>query len=111
MSWLSLCVCHPLTLGQAASAIETLHMSDSPVKKLDMAPTDTLKENVYLPVVGIPDLDAPAGPDASDAHSPAVDAPAAKPDEDVEPLLEENAQRFVLFPISVPFGVADVQEG
>ena len=72
-------------------------MSDSPAKKLDF--TASNKENLYandtvaIPVVGIPDLD--------DLDIPAeVKVPEGlKEEEQDEPLLQENAQRFVLFPI------------
>lgn len=77
---------------QAASAIETLKMSDSPAKKLNFTPEN--KENVYKPIVGIPDL-----PDTDDEVAKPTVAPTIKPEEAHEPLLQENPQRFVLFPI------------
>jgi ribonucleoside-diphosphate reductase subunit M2 len=80
---------------QAASAIETLKMTDSPAKKLSFASED--KENVYKPIVGIPDLDDEE--DASAGAQKVAVAPTIKADEAHEPLLQENAQRFVLFPI------------
>lgn len=67
-------------------------MSDSPVKKLDFESTAD-KENVFKPIVGIPDIvedDAPAKP---------TTAPTIKDEEAHEPLLQENPHRFVLFPI------------
>ncbi|KAF2734131.1 ribonucleoside-diphosphate reductase small chain A [Polyplosphaeria fusca] len=80
---------------QAVSAINKLKMSDSPAKKLEFSSAD--KENVYRPIVGIPDLenkeDATAG-----AKEPTT-AATIKPEEAYEPLLQENPQRFVLFPI------------
>jgi ribonucleoside-diphosphate reductase subunit M2 len=76
---------------QAVSALETLKMSDSPAKKLDFASAD--KENVYRPIVGIPDLEE------DDAPLKPTTAPTIKEEEAHEPLLQENAQRFVLFPI------------
>ncbi|RDW94689.1 hypothetical protein BP5796_00452 [Coleophoma crateriformis] len=82
----------------AASAIEGFKMNDSPVKKLDFAAVG--KEN------------APADTDASivtDIETKktieevktvqAVTAATIKPEEADEPLLQENPQRFVLFPI------------
>ncbi|KAF2705831.1 hypothetical protein K504DRAFT_505559 [Pleomassaria siparia CBS 279.74] len=75
----------------AASAIEGLKMSNSPTKKLDFASTN--KENVYRPIVGIPDLDE----DTTD-KKPTV-AATIKPEEAHEPLLQQNPHRFVLFPI------------
>ncbi|ORY17161.1 ribonucleotide reductase [Clohesyomyces aquaticus] len=77
---------------KAASAIETLKMSDSPAKKLNFASAD--KENVYKPIVGIPDL-----PEETDASKKPTTAPTIRPEEAHEPLLQENPQRFVLFPI------------
>lgn len=68
-------------------------MTDSPAKKLDFSSAD--KENVYKPIVGIPELDIEE--DTSD-KKPTV-APTIKPEEAYEPLLQENPQRFVLFPI------------
>lgn len=66
-------------------------MTDSPAKKLDFASAD--KENVYKPIVGIPDFEE----DASD-HKPST-AVTIRPEEAHEPLLQENPGRFVLFPI------------
>jgi ribonucleoside-diphosphate reductase subunit M2 len=67
-------------------------MSDSPAKKLDFASAD--KENVFKPIVGIPDLEEE---DAS-LVKPTI-APTIRPEEAHEPLLQENPGRFVLFPI------------
>jgi ribonucleoside-diphosphate reductase subunit M2 len=77
---------------QAASAIDTLKMTDSPAKKLDFSSAD--KENVFKPIVGIPDL-----PEEDTSVVKATIAPTIKPEEAHEPLLQENSQRFVLFPI------------
>ena len=77
---------------QAASAIDTLKMSDSPVKKLNFESTAN-KENVYKPIVGIPDIVE------DDAPKKLTTAPTIKEEEAHEPLLQENPQRFVLFPI------------
>jgi ribonucleoside-diphosphate reductase subunit M2 len=68
-------------------------MSNSPAKKLDFASAD--KENVYRPIVGIPDL---ADEDDAADKKPSV-AATIRPEEADEPLLQENPQRFVLFPI------------
>jgi ribonucleoside-diphosphate reductase subunit M2 len=67
-------------------------MSDSPAKKLDFQSTAD-KENVYKPIVGIPDM-----PEVDMSIKPTV-APTIKEEEADEPLLQENPQRFVLFPI------------
>ena len=86
---------------QAVSAIESFKM-ESPVKKLDFAD----KENQPLDEAAVTAL-----ADQVDAtHKPSVDetkkteekapvAPGIKPEEADEPLLQENPQRFVLFPI------------
>lgn len=79
---------------KAASAIESLKMSDSPAKKLNFSSAD--KENVFMPIIGIPDIEDPE--DAPEDKTPTV-APTIKPEEAYEPLLQENPQRFVLFPI------------
>jgi ribonucleoside-diphosphate reductase subunit M2 len=82
-----------LTRKQVAAAIDTLKMTDSPAKKLDFSTGN--KENVFRPIVGIPDITTED--DASGALSST--APTIKPEEADEPLLRENPQRFVMFPI------------
>lgn len=77
---------------QVASAIETLKMTDSPAKTLTFASEN--KENVFRPIVGIPDLDT-----KDETPAKPTTAPTIKPEEADEPLLQENPQRFVLFPI------------
>ena len=79
---------------------------ESPVKKLDFNPAD--KENHPADESAVATLSEQV--DA--AHKPAVEetkkveeapkpavAPGIKPEEADEPLLQENPQRFVLFPI------------
>lgn len=84
-----------LTRIQAASAIDTLKMSDSPVKKIDFSSAD--KENTYKPIVGIPDLEEETVDEVEKKfHSVAA---TIKPEEADEPILQENPNRFVLFPI------------
>jgi ribonucleoside-diphosphate reductase subunit M2 len=89
-----------LTQYQAASAIESLKM-ESPVKKV-LFSTQADKENtldsryesdeVAVPIKGIPMItDEPA-------KQPEV-APTLKEEEASEPILQENPNRFVLFPI------------
>ncbi|KAJ5042875.1 uncharacterized protein L3040_004267 [Drepanopeziza brunnea f. sp. 'multigermtubi'] len=83
----------------AATGMESLKM-DSPVKKLDFGTAN--KENESLKA------DAPIFSDI-DNKKPVVEeikkteiikvAPTIKPEEADEPLLRENPQRFVLFPI------------
>ncbi|RAL64903.1 hypothetical protein DID88_001497 [Monilinia fructigena] len=79
-------------LKATASGIENLKM-ESPVKKLDF----TGKENAAF------DADAPV---VEEVKKPIVEekktvalAPGIKPEEADEPLLQENPNRFVLFPI------------
>ena len=74
-------------------------MVDSPIKKINYEAVG--KENVKhdLPVVDdIHDLKKPALDLIKDEKKPVV-APTIKPEEAHEPLLQENPQRFVLFPI------------
>lgn len=70
-------------------------MGDSPAKKLDFTAENKENVEVAVPIVGIPDL-----PDLDDEEEqePTV-AATSKFEEDIEPLLQENSQRFVLFPI------------
>ncbi|KAG0648626.1 Ribonucleotide reductase small subunit [Hyphodiscus hymeniophilus] len=86
----------------AASAIESLKMGDSPAKKLNFEAAG--KENLPF------DVATPVG-DAIESKKPIIEevktqtekavvvAPTIKPEESDEPLLQENPQRFVLFPI------------
>lgn len=77
--------------GQAASSLENLKMSDSPIKKLDFAG----KENAPASL----NVDASlVKPVEKAVEAPKV-APGIKNTEADEPLLQENAHRFVLFPI------------
>jgi ribonucleoside-diphosphate reductase subunit M2 len=69
-------------------------MSDSPAKKLDFSSED--KENVFAPIVGIPMIDEP---EVASKESQLSVAKTIKQEEAHEPLLQENPQRFVLFPI------------
>jgi ribonucleoside-diphosphate reductase subunit M2 len=62
-------------------------MSDSPVKKLDFAAMD--KENIPATVEPTPVVE-------SDLKKPITEVAETEAD---EPLLQENPQRFVLFPI------------
>jgi ribonucleoside-diphosphate reductase subunit M2 len=67
-------------------------MNDSPAKKLDFSPAE--KENTFKPIVGIPD----DFEDDLEEAKPTV-APTIKEEEAIEPILQENPGRFVLFPI------------
>lgn len=86
---------------QAASAIETLNMNASPAKKIDFAAAatehNTPSSVVAKPLVGLPDLSKYAV-DEVDAATHSV-ASTLRPEEADEPLLRENPNRFVLFPI------------
>ncbi|CAN9254895.1 unnamed protein product [Alternaria alternata] len=77
---------------QISSAIDSLKMNDSPAKKLDFSPVE--KENTFKPIVGIPD----DFEDDLEEAKPTV-APTIKEEEAIEPILQENPGRFVLFPI------------
>ena len=89
------------TSSQATSALQDFKM-ESPVKKLDLQ-SESNKENleaqyesdeVAVPIKGIPELpDEPVEPIA------ATVAPTIKEEEAIEPILQVNPQRFVLFPI------------
>ncbi|KAL9096958.1 MAG: hypothetical protein Q9165_000922 [Trypethelium subeluteriae] len=85
---------------RAAAGIETMKMGDSPAKRLDFSIAN--KENiendeVAVPIKGIPVLeDEPKVEPVED--KPTV-ASTIKEEEAEEPLLQENPQRFVLFPI------------
>jgi ribonucleoside-diphosphate reductase subunit M2 len=70
-------------------------MNASPLKKLEFTSVD--KENVPVPVAGIPELDD-LPEETVQKGEPNV-APTIKPEEADEPLLQENPHRFVLFPI------------
>lgn len=124
---------------QAASAIESLKM-ESPVKMQKLSNEEN-KENldsryesdeVAVPIKGIPEL-----PDEPEQPTAATVASTIRDEEKDEPILQENPQRFVLFPIkyhevralvypdatarvkclhgqpplTIPIDMADVQEG
>ncbi|KAE9962025.1 Ribonucleotide-diphosphate reductase (RNR), small subunit [Venturia inaequalis] len=79
---------------KVASSIESLKMTDSPIK----TPVFTTENkentsNVAVPIKGIPDT-----PEETKVAKPSV-AATIKAEEASEPLLQENPQRFVLFPI------------
>jgi ribonucleoside-diphosphate reductase subunit M2 len=95
---------------QAASAINNLNM-ESPVKKLNFDVTD--KENQPIDesaLASLADQIDAAEPEIKDVVKPTETkqaekedskavTPASKPDVSDEPILQENPQRFVLFPI------------
>ncbi|KAL8738982.1 MAG: hypothetical protein Q9190_007905 [Brigantiaea leucoxantha] len=84
-------------LSQLASTIKNLKVSDSPIRKVDLEALG--KENLPndAPIVDDIDLKKPVL-NTVKLEKPAV-APGIKSSEAEEPLLQENPQRFVLFPI------------
>ena len=82
---------------QGTIGIENLKVTDKSLAK-KAAFTEADKENldVAVPVVGIPDIDDEV---AADETKEATTAATIKKEEQHEPLLQENPQRFVLFPI------------
>ncbi|KAH6680787.1 ribonucleotide reductase [Halenospora varia] len=83
----------------AASAIEGLKM-ESPVKKIDFnaAGKENMPFNADAPIVDDIESKKPIV-DEVKTEKALVVAPTIKPEEADEPLLQENPQRFVLFPI------------
>ncbi|GFF26710.1 ribonucleoside-diphosphate reductase small chain [Aspergillus udagawae] len=79
---------------QAASSLENLKMSDSPVKKLNFGVVG--KENAPSATTL---ADAPAEKSAEKPTEASKVAQSIKELEANEPLLQENPHRFVLFPI------------
>ncbi|MCJ1311166.1 Ribonucleotide-diphosphate reductase (RNR), small subunit [Agyrium rufum] len=86
---------------QTASVLETLKMGDSPIKKIDFEAVG--KENIAhnAPICVDLELKKPAMPVTKPIEKieEVKVAPTIRPDESDEPLLQENPQRFVLFPI------------
>lgn len=76
---------------QVASTLENLKM-ESPVKKLDFAPSSDSSEIKAKPLVGLPEL-----PPVATEEEEKKDAVANGVED--EPILKENPNRFVLFPI------------
>ncbi|KAK4994779.1 Ribonucleotide-diphosphate reductase (RNR), small subunit [Elasticomyces elasticus] len=77
---------------RAAADIEALKM-ESPLKQPIFFSEEKENVEVAVPIKGLPELDELPEPVA-----PSV-APTINDDEAVEPILQENGQRFVLFPI------------
>jgi ribonucleoside-diphosphate reductase subunit M2 len=85
---------------QAANSLQNLKVKDSPVKKLDFTVED--KENIPVTVEPVAvsesqDLKKPLA-EIVKTETPTA-APVVKSDVEDEPILRENPQRFVLFPI------------
>ncbi|KAL8712100.1 MAG: hypothetical protein Q9220_003534 [cf. Caloplaca sp. 1 TL-2023] len=84
----------------AASAIGNMKMADSPAKKLNFSVAD--KENVKHDAPITDDVDLKSQKPLLDVVEPVAKPavpPGIKTEEADEPLLQENPQRFVLFPI------------
>ncbi|PSS12991.1 hypothetical protein M430DRAFT_143514 [Amorphotheca resinae ATCC 22711] len=81
----------------AASAIEGLKMSESPVKKLNFQAAG--KENVPFDAAAPVDIEVKKPIVEEAKQEKPIVAPTIKPEEADEPLLQENPHRFVLFPI------------
>ncbi|CAJ2506413.1 Uu.00g005430.m01.CDS01 [Anthostomella pinea] len=86
---------------KAASAMESLKM-ESPIKKLDFnaagkenAPFDAAVENLATEI----ESHKPTAEKVQEQTATKAVAPTIKPEEADEPLLQENPNRFVLFPI------------
>jgi ribonucleoside-diphosphate reductase subunit M2 len=75
-------------------------MADSPAKKLqfDVADKENLPFDAQPPVIEI-EAPKPIVEVVKKEPQPVTVAPTIKPEEAVEPLLQANPQRFVLFPI------------
>ncbi|KAH8806309.1 ribonucleotide reductase [Hyaloscypha sp. PMI_1271] len=85
----------------AASAIEGLKMGDSPAKKLNFEAVgkENIPFNADAPVVDDIEIKKPIVEEVKTEKAVVAVAPTIKPEEADEPLLQENPQRFVLFPI------------
>merc|ERR1712144_104656 len=85
----------------AATGIESLKMGDSPAKKLNFGAANKENEplNTDAPVFEDIEVKKPVVEDVKKAEIQAMVAKGFKPEEADEPLLRENAKRFVLFPI------------
>lgn len=84
---------------QAAEALENFNM-ESPMKQPNFTTASEEKENIIsdevaVPIKGIPMLDDLPEPEEAKPSA----APGIKGDEANEPILQENPNRFVLFPI------------
>ncbi|KAK2627265.1 hypothetical protein QTJ16_003231 [Diplocarpon rosae] len=85
----------------AATGIESLKMVDSPAKKLDFGTTNKENEPQKAEAPAPNDIEAkkPVTEEVKKSEITTKVAPTIKPEESDEPLLRENPQRFVLFPI------------
>jgi ribonucleoside-diphosphate reductase subunit M2 len=76
-------------------------MGDSPVKKLnfEVVGKENLPFDAAAPIVDDIEVKKPVVEEVKPQEKAVVVAPTIKPEEADEPLLQENPQRFVLFPI------------
>jgi ribonucleoside-diphosphate reductase subunit M2 len=76
-------------------------MGDSPAKKLDFAASgkENLPFDADASIVDEIEIKKPIVEEVKTEEKAVVVAPTIKPEEADEPLLQENPQRFVLFPI------------
>jgi ribonucleoside-diphosphate reductase subunit M2 len=76
-------------------------MGDSPAKKLNFeaAGKENLPFDTAAPIVDDVEIKKPIVGEVKTQEKAVVVAPTIKPEEADEPLLQENPQRFVLFPI------------
>lgn len=89
---------------QAASAIDNLKMNESPIKKINFAegkenaPVDTTWDaSIPKPLI-LKGIHAAGAVEVKPVEKTAI-ASTLNPEEADEPLLQENPNRFVLFPI------------
>ncbi|KAK8220118.1 Ribonucleotide-diphosphate reductase (RNR), small subunit [Zalaria obscura] len=83
---------------KAAEAIENFKM-ESPVKQPVFTSENKENSEVAVPIKGLPDLADLPDPEEVQAKAEASVAEGIKEEEADEPILRENGQRFVLFPI------------
>lgn len=93
---------HTNTRVQAASNLENLQFNESPLKQPVFTPEN--KENMPAPLEPLPtatieDLKKPVTEIIKTSQEAPLVAPGIKATEADEPLLQENPNRFVLFPL------------
>ena len=76
-------------------------MGDSPAKKLNFEAVgkENIPFNADAPIVDAIEIKKPIVEEVKTEKAVTAVAPTIKPEEADEPLLQENPQRFVLFPI------------
>ena len=83
---------------QAAAGLDILRLDGSPAKKLSYPSVDKENAPFDAPIIAEVDFMKPVI-DVVKTEPKAAVAPTIKDEEADEPLLQENAHRFVLFPI------------